>query len=89
MTLPDERYAAIRNTGLFLRDLCNPRATPRVPAHIRNQARGLLRHYPSTFYLDQLAERSPDIVTSRMEELTRMLRAYEQSREEPCDDHAS
>jgi hypothetical protein len=89
MTLPDERYAAIRNTALFLRDLCDARVTPRVPAHIRDRARGLLRHYPNTFYLDQLAERSPDIVTSKMEEVTRMLRVYEQSREEPCDDHAS
>jgi hypothetical protein len=89
MTLPDERYAAIRNTERFLMNLCDARVTPRVPRYLRDQARSLLRHYPSTMYLDRLAERSPNIIAPRIEELTRMLMVYEQSREEKHDDHAS
>jgi len=89
MTLPDERYAAIRNTERFLMDLCNARTTPRVPRYLRDRARSLLRHYPNPHHLDELASRSPNIIAPRIEELTRMLMAYEQSREEKCDDHAS
>jgi hypothetical protein len=89
MTLPDERYAAIRNTERFLMDLCNPKKTARIPRTIRQQALGLLRQYPNSFYLEQLAERSPDVITPKIEPLTRMLMTYQQSGEENCDDHAS
>jgi hypothetical protein len=89
MTLPDERYAAIRNTERFLMDLCNPKKTARIPRTIRQQALGLLRHYPNSVNLEQLAERSPDIITPKMESLTRMLMTYQQSKEEISDDHAS
>ena len=46
MTLPDERRRAILHTKGFLLDLCNPRATPRVPKKVREEARRLLKHYP-------------------------------------------
>ena len=51
MTLPIERTYAVRNTEQFLLDLCNPKKTPRVPAGIRQQARRLLRHYPTKYDL--------------------------------------
>ena len=51
MTLPIERTYAVRNTEQFLLDLCNPKKTPRVPAGIREQARRLLRHYPTKYDL--------------------------------------
>ena len=85
MTLPDERYAAILNTERFLMNLCNPRLTPRVPRAVRQRAQALLRHYPNCFDLDRLAEKSPDVIIEKMEPLTRLMRTYEESR----DDHAS
>lgn len=46
MTTPEERIRAISNTHQFLRDLLDPKKTPRVPRAIRKQALWLLRHYP-------------------------------------------
>ena len=86
MTLPDERYGAIRHTEDFLVSLCDPRSTPRVPRAIRRQAANLLRHYPSKYYLDRLAEKSPDVIIERMEPLTRVVMTYQQ---EKHDDNAS
>lgn len=60
MTLPCERYNAIKYTERFLMDLCDPKKTPRVPREIRNMARGCLRHYPSGYNLDIIATMCPD-----------------------------
>lgn len=49
MTLPYERTNAVINTREFLRDLCDPKKTPRIPLWIRQQARSLLKHYPTKF----------------------------------------
>lgn len=57
MTLPDERRRAILYTKDFLLALCNPRATPRVPKKVREEARSLLKHYPiSENELDLIGE---------------------------------
>lgn len=61
MTLPDERYNAVNWTREFLRDLCVPEETPRVPKQIRERARALLRHYPNTWHLDRVCEIAPDV----------------------------
>ncbi len=80
MTLPDERYHAVRNTEKFLQQLCDSRATPRVPRAIRDRARALLRHYPHEIDLLRLADRSPEIITKDMEPLTRMVMKYKEDR---------
>jgi hypothetical protein len=80
MTLPDERYRAIRLAESFLQDLCNCHQTPRVPRVIRERARSILRHYPTAWHLDQLAEKSPDVIIERMEPLTRMVMKYHQEK---------
>ncbi len=82
MTLPDERYRAVIWTELFLKDLCNPAKTPRVPRHVREQARSLLRHYPNTWDMNRAADGSPDVFAQRMEEVTRLFKKYEQSKNE-------
>ena len=82
MTLPDERYRAIQYTERFLKDLCDRSKTPRVPKAIRQRASSLLKHYPSTFNLDQLAERSPDVIMARIEPLTRLFMEYEQEKKD-------
>ncbi len=43
MTMPSERTRALRWAGEFLRDAL---ASKEVPAALREQARGILRHYP-------------------------------------------
>ena len=74
MTLPDERYRSIMQADQLLKDLLDSTKTPRVPRLIRDRARGVLRHWPDTYYIDQLAEQSPEIITPRMEPLYRMVK---------------
>jgi hypothetical protein len=81
MTLPDERYRALRWAEEFLIDLTDPSKTPRVPREIRSQARNVLRHYPGGHYIDELARRAPDIIAPEMEPLHRMVIQHEQSQQ--------
>ena len=80
MTLPDERYRAVVQTRRFLLDLCSPQHTPRVPKLIRDTARSMLRHYPGEYEMRRAAEGSPEVFQERMEPLTRMVMAYEESK---------
>jgi hypothetical protein len=80
MTLPDERYRAIRQTRQFLRDLQDSTVYPRVPRAVRAEAYHLLRHYPGDYDLERLAEKSPDVIIKQMEPLTRLVMSYEQDR---------
>lgn len=57
MTLPIERTNAVVWTESFLKDLLDPKKTPRVPKTIRDQARRLLRHYPTKFEMEVIANR--------------------------------
>jgi len=57
MTVPVERTNAVINTEQFLLDLLDPHKTPRVPSVIRERARSLLRHYPSKYFMDMIADR--------------------------------
>jgi hypothetical protein len=62
MTLPDERYRAIKQGKKLLEELCDPGKTPRVPSIVRDRARGALRHYPNDYELDSMAEKCPDLL---------------------------
>jgi hypothetical protein len=62
MTLPDERYRAIKQGKKLLEELCDPGKTPRVPSIVRDRARGALRHYPNDYELDVLATQCPDLL---------------------------
>lgn len=62
MTLPDERYRAMLYAKRFLLDLCDPKMTPKVPSHIRQEARSVLRHYPTDYDLMELAKNNPDLL---------------------------
>jgi hypothetical protein len=75
VTLPDERYRALKWAEQLLQDLLDPKVTPRVPRHIRQRARSVLRHYPGSYYIEQLARARPDIITAEMEELHRFIAA--------------
>lgn len=61
MTVPVERTNAVIWTEQFLVDLMDPKVTPRVPKTIRDQARRLLRHYPSKYEMDVIANREDGV----------------------------
>jgi hypothetical protein len=62
LTLPDERYRSLLYARNFLRRLLDPSVYPRVPKEVRIEARYRLKHYPSTYELEQLAKACPDIL---------------------------
>jgi hypothetical protein len=64
MTLPDERYRAVKAAESLLKDLLDPQKTPRVPKAIRARASGVLRHYPSTWDMDRAAHAVPEVFES-------------------------
>jgi len=57
MTLPYERTNAVNATRIFLMDLINPKATPRIPSAIRRHALWCLRHYPTDFDMHVASEK--------------------------------
>ena len=77
MTLPDERYRAIKMAEQLLRDLCDRSVTPRVPRVIRARASTALRHYPGSYDLQQLERAAPHVVQQRMEPLYKMIKQHE------------
>jgi len=76
MTLPDERYRALKQSKKLLEELCDPGKTPRVPSIVRDRARGILRHYPTEYDLERIAEQSPEMLekvsyTDKMKHINR------------------
>ena len=64
MTLPDERYRAVRSAEQLLKDLCDPSKTPRVPKAVRARASGCLRHYPGSWDWDRVSHACPEVFES-------------------------
>ena len=62
MTLPDERFRALKMGKKLLEELCDPGKTPRVPGIVRDRARGALRHYPSDYEFEKMSEQCPDLL---------------------------
>lgn len=86
MTLPDERYRAVRQARQFLLDLCDPRKTPGVPKIIRSQASSVLRHYPDDWHMTEAAASTPHVFQTQMEPVSRLFAQYEQNRANKCDE---
>jgi len=61
MTVPVERTNAVIRTQKFLLELLDPKKTPRVPRLIRQDARNLLRHYPTEFDMNMIADREDGV----------------------------
>lgn len=59
MTIPSERANAIMHTQDFLRSLLDPKKTPRVPKYVRSWAYRCLKHYPGSFYVQEIAKLAP------------------------------
>jgi len=62
MTTSEDRYRALKQGKKLLEELCDPGKTPRVPSIIRDRARGILRHFPSDYDIDQLTENNPEML---------------------------
>lgn len=60
MTLPHERYRAMKCGYQFLLDLQDPKKTPKVPKYIRERASSILRHYPYEYHFEMIAEALPN-----------------------------
>ena len=73
MTLPDERYSAVIRAEAFLKRLCDPKQTARVPAEVRVEAAGILRHFPTEWEMQLVAERLPSLFQEQIEDLHRTL----------------
>jgi hypothetical protein len=82
MTLPDERYRAVKMAEQLLKDLCDSSKTPRVSKIIRQRASGFLRHYQSTWDLDRASTAAPDVFQPQMEPVYRMIKQYEETKNE-------
>lgn len=72
MTLPDERYRAVKYAEQFLQRLAGG-DIPRVPKAVREEARSLLRHYPGAWDMQRAADLAPEVFQQRMEDLHRFV----------------
>lgn len=61
MTLPNEKTRAVLAAQTFLRDLLDPKKTPKVPKTIRRRAYAVLKHFPGSYDLLASAEVLPKI----------------------------
>ena len=77
MTLPDERYRSVKYAQQFLARLAGGEY-PRVPKAVRDEARSILRHYPSDWDMKRTAESAPDVFQEQMEPLYRMVLKHSQ-----------
>ena len=59
MTIPSERTRAVMYTKDFLLSLLDPKAAPKVPREVRQQASRCLRHYPGVYDLVLAAKGAP------------------------------
>ncbi len=78
VTLPDERYRAVRVAETFLQRLAGGEY-PRVPKAVRQEAAAILRHYPSAWDMKRTAEAVPEVFQTRMEDLHRFIAAGAQA----------
>ena len=72
MTLPDERYRSVKWAAHFLSRLAGG-DIPRVPKAVRDEARSILRHYPSDYDMNRAAEAAPEVFQEQMEDLHRFI----------------
>ena len=61
MTTPHERTLTLQRTRQFLRELSQPKLTPRVPLRLRHRALSLLTHLPDNASLSHAADACPAV----------------------------
>ena len=78
MTLPDERYRAVKYAEQFLQRLAGGHYA-RTPKAVREEARHILRHYPGTWDMQRAARAAPEVFAERMEDLHKFVLKGRQS----------
>ena len=83
MTLPYERYNAVKRTEEFLKELSDPRVTKRIPLEVRKQAYYLLKHFPDEYYMNIAAFKAPGAFTAPadLDPLTVLMHDYDITKE--------
>ena len=64
MTLPDERFLALKHGKKLLEELVDPGKTPRGPSAVRDRAKAALRHFPTDYDLETIARECPEMLDS-------------------------
>lgn len=78
MTLPDERYRAVKWAENFLKDLATDRKKyPRISRNVRYQALSILRHFPNDWDMKRAATAAPEVFQEKMEPVHRIILQYE------------
>ena len=72
MTLPDERYRSVKFAEQFLTRLAGGHYA-RTPKAVRDEARSILRHYPSQYDMNRAAQGAPEVFQEQMEDLHRFV----------------
>lgn len=78
MTLPDERYRAVRWAERFLISIVQTRSG--LSKDMKEEARSILKHFPTEYDLERASEAAPDVFQKQMEPVYRMVRQYEESK---------
>ena len=81
LTLPDERYRSVKWAQGFLSRLAGGHYA-RTPKAVRDEARSILRHYPTDYDMNRAAEGAPEVFQERMEDLHRFVAAGSRAAEE-------
>ena len=72
MTLPDERYRAVRSAERFLREVAfDTKKYPNVSTAVREEAASILRHFPQEYEMKKAAEKAPDVFQELMRSVYR------------------
>jgi hypothetical protein len=61
VTMPNERFYAIRNTREFLVELMDPKKTPKVPKEIRLKAYYAIKHFPGEYHMEEARKLAPSV----------------------------
>ena len=85
MTLPDERYRSVKWAEGFLKRLAGGHYA-RTPKAVRDEARSILRHYPSDYDMNRAAEAAPEVFQERMEDLHRFVAQAAAQQQEDRED---
>ena len=85
MTLPDERYRSVKWAEGFLKRLAGGHYA-RTPKAVRDEARSILRHYPSDYDMNRAAAAAPEVFQERMEDLHRFVAAGQRAAAEEEED---
>jgi hypothetical protein len=88
MTLPDERYRAVKYAGDFLSRLAGGQYA-RTPKAVRDEARSILRHYPSGYDMLRAAQAAPEVFQEQMEDLHRFIAHGIRAADDPEDPTAA